>query len=353
MNATTHRHGFRILGPCTGDRRRVDAATARAAYCRCDERARVGQEAYLSAFQFGDDFAEHLARTSSPAGFTGSTWAPLLWADIDRDEAAGGIARALADVRLLVDTLDETYGVPRQVLLPFLSGGKGFHLGLPTSLWAPPASADFHAVARAFIENLAAEAKVTVDAGVFDRVRAFRAPNSRHPKTGLHKLFVPVDRLDSVTVDELLDMARQPMPFEVPSTDGVESVGFLAAGWGQAERAVADRAAAVEQRQHELASGGGGGSVNKLTRAFLAGDIGTGDRHRLLFSAAANLAEIGCSLPAVRALLTDPALDMGLPPKHVSRGIDSGHAKGHPFVAHAVELFGGTIVDVEREEGAA
>jgi len=308
----------------------------------------------LSAFQFGDDFAAHLARTGSTAGFVGETWAPIVWCDIDRDEAAGGIARALADVRLLVDTLVETFGVPGEVLLPFLSGGKGFHLGVPTSLWAPPASVDFHAIARAFIEGIAAEAKITVDVGVFDRVRAFRAPNSRHPKSGLHKLFVPVGRLDGITVDEVLSMARQPMPFEVPSVEGVESVDFLVAEWDKASRAIVDRAAAAEQRRRELASGGVEGSVNVLTRAFLAGEIGTGDRHRLLYSAAANLAEIGCSLPAVRALLTDPALDLGLPPKDVLRGIDNGHASVHPLVASAVELFGGTIVRVlplEREGG--
>ena len=197
MSATTHPHGFRIVGPCTGDRRRVDAATAFRAYCQCDARATVEAEAYLSAFQFAGDFAEHLARTGSPAGFNGSTWAPVVWCDVDRGESAGGVAQALTDTRLLVDTLDETYGVPREVLLPFVSGGKGMHLGIPTALWAPTASADFHAVARQFVENIAAEANVAVDVGVFDRQRAFRAPNSRHPKSGLHKRYVPVDVLDT------------------------------------------------------------------------------------------------------------------------------------------------------------
>ena len=37
------------------------------------------------------------------------------------------------------------------------------------------------------LDAVAAElAAVTIDAGIYDRVRAFRAPNSRHPKTGLH-----------------------------------------------------------------------------------------------------------------------------------------------------------------------
>jgi hypothetical protein len=350
MTANTHPHGFRIVGPCTGDRRRVDAATAFRAYCHCDARANVEAEAYLSAFQFAGDFAEHLARTGSPAGFNGSTWAPVVWADVDRDEAAGGIARALADTRQLVNVLDERFGVRRDSLLPFVSGGKGFHLGIPTALWAPSASADFHAAARQFVETIAAEAKVAVDGGVFDRVRAFRAPNSRHPKTGLHKRFVPVEILDTVTLAGVLDMARTPEPFDVPSTDGVESTDFLVAVWERAATAVAEKAAAVEQRRLEVASGDRPVSVNKLTRAFLNGEVEAGDRHRLCYSAAANLAELGCPLPAVRALLTEPALDTGLPPKDVARQIECGHAAARPFVKHAAGLFGGTVTEVERPD---
>jgi len=354
MSAATHPHGFRIVGPCTGDRRRVHAPTAFAAYCHCDAKAGVDREAYLSAFQFDDGFAEHLARTGSPAGFTGSTWAPFVWCDVDRDEAAGGIARALADTKRLVNTLDERYSVPRGVLVPFVSGGKGFHLGIPTALWAPPASADFHAVARQFVETIAAAAGVAVDVGVFDRVRAFRAPNSKHPKSGLHKRFVPVEILDAVTVNGVLDMARTPEAFDVPSTDGVESADMLATVWDTAGRAVANKAAAVEQRRLEVASGDRAVTLNKLTRAFLNGEVEAGDRHRLLYSAAANLAELGCPLPAVRELLTEPALDSGLPPKDVARQIECGHAAAHPFVKHAAAVFGGTVTEVERpgEAGA-
>jgi hypothetical protein len=316
------------------------------AYCHCDAKAGVDREAYLSAFQFDDGFARHLAHTGSPAGFTGSTWAPFLWCDVDRGESAGGIAQALADIRQLVDTLDERYGGPRGLLLPFVSGGKGMHLGIPTALWLPSASADFHAIAREFVETVAAEAKVAVDTGVFDRVRAFRAPNSRHPKSGLHKRHVPVEILDTVTVDGMLGLALKPEPFDVPSADGVESTDMLVAVWDRAARAVSEKAAAFEQRRHERASGDRVASVNKLTRAFLSGEVDVGDRHRLLYSAAANLAELGCPLPAIQALLTEPALDSGLPPKDVARQIDCGHASIHPFVAHAAKVFNGTVTNV-------
>jgi hypothetical protein len=348
MSAVTYLHGFRIVGPCTGDRRRVDAAAVFAAYCRCDAKARVEQEAYLSAFQFGDDFAEHLARHNSPAGFAGSTWSPWIWHDIDRDPSSGGIARAHADTRILVDVIDETFGVPRDVLLVFLSGGKGFHVGIPTGLWEPPPGDDFHAVARAFAESIAGEAKVDIDTGVFDRVRAFRAPNSRHPKTGLHKRYIPVAMLDTATTDELLDMARTPAPFDVPDVAGVESADMLVVEWSRAAAVVADRAAAAARRRHDLAEGNVAATINRATLEFIRGEniaVG-GGRHRRLYSAAANLTEVGCSPAAVHALLTGPALDLSLTPADVARCINNGIAREHPLVGHAAELFDGTVIGV-------
>jgi hypothetical protein len=325
MTATTHPYGFRIRGTVHDERLLVDAGKVWAAYCSCDAKAAVDEEGYLSAFRFDGGFAEHLARTGSPKGFAGSTWSPFVWFDVDRDEAAGGIERALADTRKLVNTLDERHGIPRCVLVPFLSGGKGFHVGLPTALWLPPAGEHFHATAKHFALSIAKEAGVVIDEGVYDRVRPFRAPNSRHPRTGLHKRYVEVGILDTVTVRGVLDMARRPEPFDVPSTVDVDDPSFLVALWERSAHAVKAEAAGIEERRAEIANGTRAATVNKLTRAFLAGEVVTvGDRHRLLFSAAANLTECGCSLNAVRALLTEPALDVGLPPKDVERGIVCG-----------------------------
>jgi len=95
--------------------------------------------------------------------------------------------------------------------------------------------------------------------------------------------------------------------------------------------------------------------LNRKTREFLDGKVDVGERHPRLYSAAANLAELGCPLLAVRALLTEPALDLGLPPKDVARAIENGHAAAHPFVAQVAEVFGGTVTRVvpARPEGGA
>jgi len=57
---------------------------------------------------------------------------------------------------------------------------------------------------------------------------------------------------------------------------------------------------------------------------FIRNGAEEGDRHRLLFSAASNLAEFGCPPALAHALLTEAALDSGLPPKEVYRQIGCG-----------------------------
>lgn len=331
MSAAEFPHTFRIVGGPHNRRMRVDATTAFDACRRCDVRARVAEESYLGAFQFGEDFAVHLAKTRSTSGFVGKSWSPFIWMDVDRDATAGGVAGAIADTRRLFVTLVERYQVPEESLLPFISGGKGVHLGLPTALWSPAGGESYHLITREFAERIAAAAGVTIDTGVYDRVRAFRAPNSRHPKTGLHKRFVPPPQLALLTLDDAMILATQPLPFDLPDLSGVGRLPALAAEWQAATDAVATRQAAFEERRRDIAAGTAAAKVNRLTLDLIRGEsIAVGERHRTIYSAARNLAEAGASKHLVFELLREAALDTGLPPREVDRQIDCGFLAALP-----------------------
>ena len=258
--------------------------------------------------------ARHLEETGSTAGFGGPCWSPWLWFDIDSED----LHTAWKDAGALADALCERYGLDPGDVLLFFSGSKGFHLGLPTVLWLPAPSASFHRTARRFAENLATTAAVAIDTGVYDRVRAFRAPNSRHPKTGLHKRRLTFDELTG-PLTHILELAKTPAPFDVPTVTKTS------------EQAAADWQAAVEQVQTETeakaarrAAGNGSPTLNRSTLDFIRDGATTGDRHRLLFSAAANLGEFGCPPALAFALLEESALNAGLPPKDVRRQIECG-----------------------------
>ena len=325
MNACTL--GFRIVGNVAEPRRLVDAVAALAGYASCDRKAEVEREAYLSAFQFPADVRRYIDSkgNGSVKGYAGPCWAPWLWFDIDRD---GDLEAALTDARRLATRLDESYVLGDDTLLLFLSGGKGFHVGLPTALWSPEPSPLFHRVCRRFGETVAGTAGILIDAGVYDAVRPFRAPNSRHPKTGLHKRRFSFDELLGLSLQRIVELAREPAPFDLPAPLAhAETAALLAADWQSAVKQVAHQG---EVKAARRAAGNAGPTLNRSTLAFIRDGADNGDRHRLLLSAAANLAEFSCPPALAHALLSESALDAGLPPRDVRRQIDCGLSMTKP-----------------------
>ena len=76
--------------------------------------------------------------TGSTKDYNGPCWSPWIWWDIDRDD---DIDAATGDARRLVADLANRYELNGDELLVFYSGSKGFHVGLPTSMWQPEPSA--------------------------------------------------------------------------------------------------------------------------------------------------------------------------------------------------------------------
>ncbi|MBN2559403.1 MAG: DNA primase [Phycisphaerae bacterium] len=345
MNSTDFRFGFRVLGDCRQPRRLVDAGAALAAYASCDERAELHREAYLSAFQFGGGFREHLERTGSTANFAGACWAPWPWWDVDRD---GDLPAALNDARRLCVHVGDKLDVRDDDTLVFLSGSKGFHVGIPAALWAPDPGRDYHKVARRFAEIVAEQAGATIDAGVYDKVRCWRAPNSRHPRTALHKRRLPVDEQLHLRIDAILKLAEHPAPFELPAPSYRSEP--TAALWTKAAEQVQ---AEADARAGRLVNGDTPARLNRATLDSIRDGAATGDRHRLLYSAAANLAELGAPLPLYVALLKESALDCGLSPRDVRRGIQCGWASVQPDAAEVCEAVSGEVVDVQPAPASA
>ena len=308
--------GFRIVGPCDRERRLVEWPAAFVGYASLDERINTNDEAYLSAFMFGEDFRRHIDAHGSTKGFAGVCGGEFVWFDIDRE---GDLETARRDAARLCLFICERYSIDDDSLLIFFSGSKGFHIGLPTDLWQPTASGLFNLTARRLAEGLAAACEVVIDSGVFDKVRAFRAPNSRHPKTGLHKRRLSLDELMRLSVERIQELAREPLAFDVPTVS--TRCDQAATDWQEAARRVEQETEAARERR---ASSDRSARLNRATLDFIRDGAGSGDRHRLLFSAAANLAEFGCPSELAHELLNEAALDSGLSPSETRRQIDCG-----------------------------
>jgi hypothetical protein len=315
--------GFLIEGDVFQARRRVNAAVAFRAFAELDPLAKLDGESYLSAFQFGDDFASYLTATKSVREFAGPCWSPWLTFDIDRAD----FEAATRDARRLAAFTVDRWRIDPDDLLAFFSGNKGFHLLLPlAACGSPPPSIDFNAVSRKLASNLAAAAGVTIDVAVYSKTQPLRSPNSRHSKTGLRKRALAYGELLEVKPAAIRERAGEPLAFEVP--DEPSATDPAVRDWRAAAADLADRSA------RRPATGGVGspppqaGKLNLSTRDFIRDGASEGERASRLFSAAANLAECGSPLSLALELLSRPGLDSGLPPAEVARTIKNAFEHG-------------------------
>ncbi len=352
MSASKYPYGLWVSGPCSETRVIVPAADAFRSYCLADSTVKVGGEAYLSAFHFGNDMRDRVEGTGTPRGFDGPTWSSYLWFDIDRSPDQGGVSQALADTRRLVGCLGSEMGAPQECLLSFFSGSKGFHVGVPTALWGPEPGPVFHDTAKALAQHVADKAGVSIDGSVYDRVRLFRAPNSRHPKTGRHKVRLDPGQLAGLDDSTIAAMAANPVPFEPQSHGGLRVCPALAAAWGSAGASAARSAVTQIQRKRDQAAGALPRSLNNMTLSAIRGEpIEPGERHKWLYSIAANLGEFGCTQQLAEALLMESGLSSGLTRAEIVRQIRCGLADGNPLVKGVMEKFGARITEVTDQEG--
>ncbi len=319
MTRPNYLFGFQVVGPVSETRRLVDAAAAFSAHCGADPRSDPHCEIYLSAFRFGADFREYLEARRTTKGFAGSCWSPWLWFDFDHPD---DIEAALRDARKLAGFVLERYPtLDEEALLYFFSGRKGYHIGVPL-VHNPDPSPVFHLIARRLAEGLAPSAGVRIDSAIYDRVRCFRAANSTHPKTKLHKRRLTHAELFGPTSARIVELAQEPAPFEVPGVG--EMSAELESDWHEAGEAIGRETAARIGRPHP-------GRLQQATTEFLTSGAEEGERHPRLFRAAADMAELAGVRgldSLIHALLTDPALDTGLSPSEVERQIRCGIEHG-------------------------
>lgn len=317
-------YGFRVMDTVSDDRKLVDWPVAFAAFASLDSRCELPRQQYLSAYVFPSDFGDYMRSNQTPRGYSGSCWSRWLWFDVDHEQDAEA---ALNDARHLVVYLAERYTVKEELLIWF-SGSKGYHIGLPTSLWGPDASPLFARTCRLFAEQLAGlgglpiiqttngKTRGGLDLSIYDRQRLFRAPNSRHAKTGLYKRFLTVDDLMALTVGEIRTRAGAPAAFDIPVDPALHS------------QAVDDWKEACDNVTKEIEvvrpAGVPPDRLNRLTLEFIRNGACIGSRHPTLYSAARNLAEFGCTFELALALLEPPARESGLCPADIRRQVRCG-----------------------------
>jgi len=321
MNANPFTYGFRVAGGPQEKRKLITWAKAFAAHCVGD--VSTG-EAYLSAWTYGLELVGYLAKHESTAGYTGPCFADLLPLDID-GKGVDPLPDAVERTAKLLAWL-ECQGADLSNLSCWFSGKKGFHVLLPvTGLAGAEPGHDFHKIVRAFVARIGQESGANPDLAIYDKLRLFRAPNTRHPATGLFKVSIRAEELLRISADGVRAFAASPRPCEAPEPEAWcdWNLGGHGGYWGKGLQEAS--AIAVEARQPATERT----ALNRATLDFIRCGAPNGEREVRLFQAAANLAEFGSDERLTRALLLETALDSGLSPNEAAHAITRGisHAR--------------------------
>lgn len=193
--------------------------------------ARTYDEAdcYHTIYRYAEPFKTHVAKTGSVKGYTGPYYTRQFVVDIDSDgeTVADAVTASRTKVINLLGYWRETFGLDARSVTVFFSGGKGFHLLVPSIIfggWHP--SDDLAERHKALAARICIEGDY--DAAIYDRMRLLRIVNTKHSKSGLFKIALPASDVIGGTVAGILERAktRQPLP-TMPECDRNEPLTAL------------------------------------------------------------------------------------------------------------------------------
>jgi hypothetical protein len=151
-------------------------------------------------------------------------------------------------------------------------------------------------------------AGVTIDESLYSPLKSLRGPNTRHDASGLCKVFISQDELEALTSEDVIQMARQPRPFQVPDWR-VAPAGLLVELWQWACRVDEAPHLPTATAVRSSISRAGEPHLFAATLDLIVHGAPEGSRGSRFFRAAANLLDFDCPEELLIALL-EPAANL-------------------------------------------
>lgn len=157
---------------------------------------------YQSVYLYDDEHLEEYKTKKTLAGITGVVTNRLVF---DFDSKAN-IEHAKSDA-IEAYTRLVMHGIPEKCILICFSGMKGFSIEFKIDKLLTVEES--RSIAEALMKGIK-----TFDPVIYDAQRIFRVPLSKHNKSGLYKIPLMRDQLESLTIEEILEEAK--------TTDGID-----------------------------------------------------------------------------------------------------------------------------------
>lgn len=157
-------------------------------------------------------------RFQSTGDYKGPSYADYVPIDID---VTGDLGAAHSQAVELLAALEVDFGIEQGVRCWF-SGSKGFHICLSADLFGGwnPSEALAGNIKRLVV---ALTGGISVDSKVYDQNRLWRIPNTINSKSGLYKIPLTRTELVSLSIEQILEMAKVPRNIDWPAWEDVEA----------------------------------------------------------------------------------------------------------------------------------
>lgn len=344
-----HRWTVSMLGGKSARRVLVPADQEFSRLARLGFEARPDSPAYLSAYEYSDDLRLYQqAHSGSVSGYCGITWARRCALNF---EGQAGLQDVLQPARSSFTAL-ERLGVARKQILIFFSGQRGIHLMFPSGCVGSVPQTNFEFAVGQLCQVIADQATLmltppkamktdreapdeerrgagdpgndatwheAIDWNVYKPNAMLLAPNTRHEETGLYKVRLTPEELETLEPEEIEKLAVAPRLFEPPAWES-EPLEVLCELWRYAVAVANSRTFAT------TSSVDGECWVYADTFDFMHNGAPELTRVKRLFRAAVNLLQVGCSRTVVYQLLSPAALMSGLSSTTTRRQIEDAIA---------------------------
>ena len=114
------------------------------------------------------------------------------------------------DVIVVLNMIEVIFQIKKELVKIYFSGNKGIHLIVPAELLGVTPSAELNYIYK-YIVTLAKSftPNKTLDTQIYDNKRLFRIPNTKHEKSHLYKIPITLNELQSLSINQIRDMAKQ------------------------------------------------------------------------------------------------------------------------------------------------
>lgn len=142
-------------------------------------------------------------------GYDGELFIPYLWIDIDDED----LVKATNTCRSVLEKINLKFGIEYESIVIYFSGGKGYHIGLHSSLFGGTdySNSKMSSIARYMVTDILdikpEDKNKIVDFRIYDSTRVFRAPYSKHNKNDNYKVDIDYNLIFEGNLDEILRLS--------------------------------------------------------------------------------------------------------------------------------------------------